>query len=98
MEILKWIENWFSSNCDGEWEHENQIIIQATSNPGWHITIDLNGIYSHSRNIEPKLTEVNDDDWYGIKIENGVFTAAGDPSKLEFLLNKFKHFIENENI
>ncbi|WP_201783398.1 Imm53 family immunity protein [Brevibacillus reuszeri] len=21
MEIIKWLENYYSSNCDGDWEH-----------------------------------------------------------------------------
>lgn len=21
MEIIEWLENWYSQNCDGDWEH-----------------------------------------------------------------------------
>jgi len=39
--ILEWLIEWFSLNCDGDWEHENGIKITTVSNPGWFIAIDL---------------------------------------------------------
>lgn len=33
MDILKWLENWYSSNCDGDWEHLYGITIRTLDNP-----------------------------------------------------------------
>ncbi|MEQ9210740.1 MAG: Imm53 family immunity protein, partial [Pseudomonadales bacterium] len=44
--------------------------------------------------IPYKLVEISENDWYGIKVENQVFEAFGDPLKLEFLLNEFRGIVE----
>lgn len=41
MNTLEVICNWFSSQCDGDWEHEYGIKIETVDNPGWVITIDI---------------------------------------------------------
>lgn len=92
--ILVWIQNWFLSNCDGNWEHENIINIQTLDNPGWDISIDLNYTGLEQLTIESGLIENAEDDWYTYEIKNAVYSAAGDPNKLEFLLLKFKEIVE----
>lgn len=93
-EIVNWISTWFSSHCDGDWEHENIIKIETLSNPGWTITIDVN--YTELDEIDIKLEKyrASDDDWYSFEIKKNTFRAGGDPSKLYFLLNKFKELVE----
>lgn len=97
MEIVKWLENWFKSNCDGDWEHDNPLIIQSTSNPGWSIKISLNDTPLESLDIDCPLTENSEEDWYFYFIKNGMFSAAGDPTKLLFLLELFKGIIEENS-
>lgn len=45
MEDLKWIENWYLKNCDGNWEHSYGVEIGNIDNPGWYIKIDLKETY-----------------------------------------------------
>ncbi|KAA5535568.1 immunity 53 family protein [Paenimyroides baculatum] len=97
MEIIKWIENWFMSNCDGEWEHENIIKIESTSNPGWNIEITLSDTSLEGVNVDYFLNEISDDNWYGYKVSNNKFTGVGDSSKLIFLLELFKKIILEKN-
>lgn len=33
MEIFKWLEKWYSSKCDGEWENYYGIKINTLDNP-----------------------------------------------------------------
>ena len=40
----------------------------------------------------------SDDDWYDVTSDGEAFTAFGDASKLQFLINLFKEFTENESI
>jgi hypothetical protein len=92
-EIIKWLQNWYLSRCDGDWEHENSIKIHTVDNPGWSIKIDIDE--NDIKNAIPwKLFENSPNDWFGYKIENSYFKAAGDATKLEFLLQLFKDFIE----
>lgn len=92
--ILKWIEKWYKNNCNGDWEHSYGISVDTLDNPGWDIKIDLKNTTLQDRKIEYNLIEKDEDDWYGIKVEDAQFIASGDPAKLEFLLNKFKEFVE----
>lgn len=94
MEILDWIQHWFKNNCDGEWEHNEIIQITNIKNPGWEVEIDISKTSVAKLEVKWILNENSKQDWYGVKIENQKFTAAGDISKLNFLLNLFKDMIE----
>jgi len=94
MEIIDWIQNWFKENCDGDWEHGDGIQITTLDNPGWEIEIDISNTSIANINLEWILNENGKQDWYGVKIENQKFNAAGDSGKLNFLLGLFKEMIE----
>ena len=94
MDIINWIEDWFLSQCDGNWEHQYGVEISNCDNPGWQINIDLRFTPFETFKKEWELIEKSNTDWYGVKIEDGVYNAAGDPKKLKFLLEGFRTFIE----
>ena len=94
MEILEWIQSWFKDNCDGDWEHGHGIQITSLDNPGWDVEIDISKTSIANINVKWILNERSPQDWYGVKIENQRFNAAGDSSKLTFLLGLFKEMIE----
>lgn len=93
--MIKWIEKWYASHCDGDWEHGSGITIRTIDNPGWEITIDLDGTEVELADEEWKMFEKEDNDWYGYKISDNIFNAAGDPKKLEFLLSLFKEKLDS---
>lgn len=37
------LDTWFKEQCDGRWEHLYGIKIETTDNPGWLVTVDLDG-------------------------------------------------------
>lgn len=94
MEILDWIQHWFKDNCNGDWERGEVIQITTLEKPGWEIEIDISNTSLANTTINWILNENGKEDWYGVKIENKKFTAAGDPDKLQFLLGLFKEMIE----
>lgn len=98
MYILQWICEWFKENCDGDWEHQFGIKIQTIDNPGWNVTIDVSDTILEKLEIDYQFVETDDENWYGIKMIDGKFNAFGDPTKLEFLLNKFKELVEQNTI
>lgn len=95
--ILNWISTWFSSNCDGHWEHMNIIKIETLDNPGWSVTIDLNDTEFENLELNIELVENSENDWFTYKVKDAKFTAFGDLSKLEFLLKKFKELVESNS-
>jgi immunity protein 53 of polymorphic toxin system len=38
---IAFLETWFLSQCDGDWEHDARIEISTLDNPGWYLSIDL---------------------------------------------------------
>lgn len=94
-DLLKWIENWYKNNCNGDWEHSYGITIETLDNPGWDIKIDLKNTLLEHEKIEYTLNEKNDNDWFSMKVDNAMFIASGDPDKLSLLLGLFKKFAED---
>jgi len=97
-DILKWLERWYTDNCNGNWEHSYGITIETLDNPGWDIKIDLKDTVLEKEKIEYEFNKKNENDWYGIKIEDSVFSAFGDPNKLSFLLELFKKFVDERTL
>ncbi len=95
--MIDWIENWYSSNCDGNWEHMNVIKIETLDNPGWNVEIDFNNTSVERDNITWKLVEISENDWFGFSIENNIFSAAGDPYKLNLILELFKKVVDGSD-
>lgn len=94
MDILDWIQDWFKENCDGDWEHGEVIQITTIDNPGWEVEIDISNTSIASMELDWILNETSKQDWYGVKIADQKFTAAGDIGKLKFLLGLFKEMID----
>ncbi len=97
MSVLNWIQDWYSSQCDGHWEHTYGVTIGTTDNPGWSISIDISNTELEGMEVPYRLIEKSDENWFGLKVENNLFRAFGDPSKLEFLLLEFKRMAEDPN-
>ena len=57
MDTLAWIENWYQSQCHGDWEHDYGIKIETLDNPGWRVVIDLAGTELEQLEVESGLVE-----------------------------------------
>ncbi len=98
MNELEWLEHWYSSRCDGDWEHQYGVEITTIDNPGWSVTIDL--VYTDWQDLEIKYQdfETSKNDWYGYRVENGKFEGFGDPKKLTIIVDAFKQIIEGKSV
>lgn len=95
--MLSWLQKWYHSNCDGDWEHEYGIKITTLDNPGWRIEIDIQNTDWEDITIMPQVFDNGNDDWYSIEISKGAFIAYGDTSKLDFLIEQFKVLIVDKH-
>ena len=95
METLKKLQNWYLSNCNGEWEHDFGMSIGTLDNPGW--TMEINLIGTHNENIPFKgiTIERSEEDWIQCKVENNIFKAACGPLNLEETLGIFLKWTNN---
>ena len=96
--MINWIENWYNSQCNGDWEHDYGIKIATVDNPGWSIEIDFNNTILKHSDIPWELYQKSENNWIGFKIENNKFYSSGDPKKLNKILEIFKLINENKSI
>ena len=93
--IINWLEEWCRSQCNGDWEHGDGIKIETLDNPGWSVTIDLSNMTTKLEEIPYQLFEKSKRDWYGYSIKDMKYKAAGDPTKLKFLLELFQKLVKS---
>ena len=90
MNTLIRLQNWYKSNCNGDWEHSFGLSINTLDNPGWLIEIDLEETKLAGKqfaNVDIEMDSKNK--WISCKIENNVFIGACASDYLEQVLLLF---------
>lgn len=95
MELLAALQAWYSSQCNGDWEHHYGIKIDTCDNPGWWVKIDLTDTPLQSARFAT-LSENFDANgfqrgprWLHCYIEGAVWNGAGDETSLARILQSF---------
>jgi len=83
------IQNWYRSQCDGDWEHSYGLTIETLDNPGWQVTIDLADTPWAAVRVPLEVIERTDRDWVHLEVTAAKFKAAGGPGNLEELIELF---------
>jgi hypothetical protein len=78
---LDWLQRWFLSHCDGEWEHGFGITIENLDNPGWQVTVALEGTDLETVSFEPIQKETSETDWIHCRVVERKRNYSGDSSK-----------------
>jgi hypothetical protein len=60
---LSWLQQWYLEQCDGEWEHAFGVSILTIDNPGWSVTICVEGTELASALFEPVKKAVSENNW-----------------------------------
>jgi len=89
MNTLQEFQQWFQSQCDGEWEHGYAVKIESLDNPGWVVTIEL----TDTELVDRPFTEVqrleHETDWIHCRVHDHKFEGHGGPFKLDEILQIF---------
>jgi hypothetical protein len=93
MNILKWIQNWYLENCDGDWEHCYGVNISTLDNPGWTIDIDLTDTNIEDKKFEVIDIERSESDWIYCNVSDNTFHGNGGPNNLEEILMIFQSWV-----
>ena len=81
-DLLKVLQQWYQSKCDGTWEHMYGVEIDTLDNPGW--TVSLTGeTDKKSINI---FVDRSEDNWLSVKSCDDNFVAYGGINNLEEIL------------
>ena len=95
-----WLQQWYRDQCNLTWEHEYGITIKTLDNPGWSVTIDLDGVLYNQDFITIDIKESGDDwlhcsigldaEWLKKGREVKQFVGAGSLNQLERIIEVFR--------
>ncbi len=92
QDVLLWIQDWYVSQCDDEWEHSYGVEINTLDNPGWRVSIDLTSTALDNQSMIAIQTERTDLDWMHCWVRDKQFQGAGGPNNLLEILTVFQNF------
>lgn len=95
-DVLDWLQKWYGSNCNGDWEHSYGVVIKTIPKIGWDVLIDLAETLYSDRELIYKKSRQSDSDWYSLKVSENKFLATGGPKNLNDILSEFKDWISSE--
>jgi hypothetical protein len=85
-----WLQGWYASQCDGNWEHDRGISIETLDNPGWRLRIELAGTALDSVPFVRLEVHRAEHDWYVVWVEGSAFEAACGPLNLGDVIHIFR--------
>jgi hypothetical protein len=93
-DLWTWLQTWYVTQCDGEWEHEFGVKIDTVDNPGWSVEIDIAHTSLAGKPYERQQVHRSQHDWVITWEENNHFRAACGPLNLGEALHTFRRWAE----
>lgn len=88
--VLEWLQSWYSSQCDGDWEHEWGVTVETTDNPGWFVKINLEETELADREHPHQRVTRDERDWVMAWTSEQTFHIACGPGNLTEGLSLFR--------
>ena len=96
MSIINWLEEWYESNCNGDWEHcYNNVEISTLDNPGWRLRVNVTQTIYEDAIFKDVIIERTDNDWVHCRKKDGNIDCAGGSRNLSEMLEIVKQWMEN---
>lgn len=90
---VEWLERWYRTQCNGDWEHQHGVRIGTLDNPGWSLDVDLVDTPEADRTKRASIIERSTTDWVFCEVKEGVFSARGGPGNLRDVVRAFMDFV-----
>lgn len=94
-DVLSWLQRWYRSQCDGDWEHTYGVRVDTLDNPGWTLHVDLKDTELEYQPFAATQHERAQDDWIDCRVEALQFRGAGGAANLSELIVCFKRWAES---
>jgi len=95
MNLITWLEDWYTSNCDGDWEHQYGISIETLDNPGWHLKLNLTYTLYDDVAFEEIKIERTEHDWVWCRKFDGNIDCMGGPKNFGEMLGIVKKWMDD---
>jgi hypothetical protein len=70
LNIIEWLEDWYLSQCNGDWEHSYYgLKISTLDNPGWSVKINLQETILENKSFESLVKERTEHDWIHCRLK-----------------------------
>jgi len=98
---ITWLMRWYLGQCDEDWEHQFGVAIDTLDNPGWSLTVDLDGTTLDGLDFTPVYDGVSEKEqpvqgldgdvpWLVCRVEGSKFKGWGGPRDLGRLISTFR--------
>ena len=91
---LAWLQTYYQSLCDGEWERQYGFKIENVGNPGWLVEFDLIYTEMEDFHFDAVRIERSETDWVFCDIRDKVFQGSCGATNLVELLAIFRNWVE----
>jgi hypothetical protein len=100
---LDWLNKWYVSQCNGNWEHTYGVRIDTLDNPGWSLSVDLTETSLAGRSFDRVIHGEPSDDlaewqrtgsWWLATVTDGIFEAVCGPLDLPVVIDLFRNWAE----
>ncbi|MGI8647441.1 MAG: immunity 53 family protein [Mycobacteriales bacterium] len=92
--VFTWLQAWYATQCDGDWEHGYGVSISTLDNPGWWVRIELTGTLLADKMLEHESSHRSGHDWYEVSRKGDFFEAHCGPLNLGEVLHLFRLWVE----
>ena len=89
---VEYLTEWYTSMCDGDWEHSFGVRIGTLDNPGWTLSVDPEETNLEGAILNSERIERSDSDWISVSSDGRTFRGSGGPKNLPELLERFREF------
>src|SRR5690242_15068471 len=96
-DIIRWLETFYASCCDGDWEHQSGITITTLDNPGWSVTVEIGGTLLEKIPFSRVEIERSERDWVQCWVQNTAWQARGGPHNLGEILEILRSWATSSN-
>lgn len=90
-----WLQKWYNSQCNGDWEHGNNIRISTLDNPGWSISINLEETKLQDMPFQEIKIDRTENDWLICFLRQGKFEGRCGPINLSEVIEIFHKWAES---
>ncbi|MGK5595741.1 MAG: Imm53 family immunity protein [Parachlamydiaceae bacterium] len=92
---LEEIQEWYESQCDGDWEHAFGVNLKTLENTGWKVKIAIAETEWEDKPFSELIIKRTDDDWVHCMVEYGYFEGFGGPGNLKEIFDVFLEWISS---
>lgn len=92
-----WLQDWYQTHCDGDWEHSRRIHIGTIDNPGWSLEVNLQDTELEKKKFQQIHIERSEHNWISCKLKDGKFDGACGPTNLPEVLKIFHDWANSDD-